>query len=183
MGQYWKAVNLDKRQFISPWALGSGAKLWEQLANPGPGQALIILLAAMPQPRGGGDLKADPVIGSWAGDRVVLVGDYAEDDDLPSSPIPFSEIYGLTNEDRSPRSPRSTDILGMTHAGLAEDTACQSDVKSTTVPNNTMLTCMMCIVNQARADGFEDITPAVARVIERELNGKFTDGAWKDNPQ
>lgn len=74
MGQYWKAVNLDKRQFISPWELGSGAKLWEQLANPGPGRALIILLAAMPEPRSGGDLKANPVIGSWAGDRVVLVG-------------------------------------------------------------------------------------------------------------
>ena len=181
MGQYWKAVNLDKRQFISPWSLGSGAKLWEQLANPGPGQALIILLAAMPTPRGGGDLKADPVIGSWAGDRVVLVGDYAKDDDFPTSPIPFSEVYDLTNEDRSPRSSRCTDILGITHAGTAEGMACESDIKAANVSNDTMLTCMMCIVNQAMADGFEDITPAVARVIEREMNGKFTNGKWKEN--
>ena len=69
MGQYWKPVNLDKKEFIHPHRLASGLKLWELLANPpGVGAALIILTAAMPEVRGGGDLKPDPIIGRWAGD-------------------------------------------------------------------------------------------------------------------
>ena len=96
MGQYWKPVNLDKREFIDPHKLGDGLKLWEQLAShPGTGAALIVLCAAMPEPRGGGDLDADPVIGRWAGDRVALIGDYAEDSDLKDSPVPASRLYGL----------------------------------------------------------------------------------------
>lgn len=99
MGQYWKAVNLDKREYVHAHKLGSGLKLWEQLANhPGPGAALIILCAAHREVRGGGDLSMDSdvakrTIGRWAGDRVVLVGDYAENEDLPSVPD-FADLYG-----------------------------------------------------------------------------------------
>lgn len=86
MGQYWLPVNLDKKEFIHPHELGTGLKLWEQLANGdgGVGAALIILCAAMPEPRGGGDLDAHDgtVVGRWAGDRIALVGDYAETADL-----------------------------------------------------------------------------------------------------
>ncbi len=83
MGQYWIPVNLDKREFVDPHKLGAGLKLWEQLANhPGTGAALLVLCAAMPEKRGGGDLKEDPTIGRWAGDRIALVGDYAEREDL-----------------------------------------------------------------------------------------------------
>lgn len=86
MGQYWKLANLDKKEFVHPYGVGAGLKLWEQLAaHPGTGAALIVLCAAMPYPRGGGDLRAqtgEKVIGRWAGDRVALVGDYAEREDL-----------------------------------------------------------------------------------------------------
>lgn len=85
MGQYWLPVNLDKKEYIWPHALGTGLKLWEQLANhPGTGSALILLCAAMPERRGSGDFHPSPVIGRWAGDRIALVGDYAEDSDLPA---------------------------------------------------------------------------------------------------
>ena len=33
MGQYWVVVNLDKHEFVMPHRLGSGLKLWEQLAR------------------------------------------------------------------------------------------------------------------------------------------------------
>ena len=91
MGQYWKAVNLDKHEYIERYNLGCGAKLYEQLASPGVGQALVILLAVMPEKRGG-DLTPDPIIGRWAGDRVVLAGDYAEDSDFCTNDpmMPFS---------------------------------------------------------------------------------------------
>jgi hypothetical protein len=103
MGQYWKAVNLDKREFIHPHKLGCGLKLREQLCTvPGIGSALIILCAAMPERRGGGDFSENPVIGRWAGDRIALVGDYAEDSDLPNSPILASEIYGMCETESNP---------------------------------------------------------------------------------
>ncbi len=99
MGQYWKPVNIDKREFIDPRKLGCGLKLWEQIANPEVGRALVVLMAVMPEPRGGGDLNRNPFIGRWAGDRVVLVGDYSRDEDMPDCPIPFGTLYRLTNED------------------------------------------------------------------------------------
>lgn len=153
MGQYWKPVNLDKKEFVNPHALGCGLKLWEQLANhPGTGAALIILQAAMPEARGGGDLDLDEnwhgverkfpehnttggpmpdgyealaarTIGRWAGDRVVLVGDYAEPDDIQGADL--KAVY---------------DDL----------------------------------------ENYEDITSDVRRVIEHELQGKFEgdDDGW-----
>lgn len=92
MGQYWIPVNLDKKEFINPHKLGTGLKLWEQLANhPGTGAALIVLCAAEREERGGGDLnlidnkgEAVTIVGRWAGDRIAFVGDYAEDSDLPA---------------------------------------------------------------------------------------------------
>ena len=94
MGQSWVCVNLDKREFLNPHKLASLSGLWSQLSDwPGPSTALVILLAAMPEPRGSGDLSlhvspeynelASQVIGRWAGDRVAFVGDYASDSDLP----------------------------------------------------------------------------------------------------
>jgi len=104
MGQYWKVINIDKREFIHPHKLGSGLKLWEIIANnnPGVGAALVILCAAHREARGGGDLGmtsevSKRTIGRWAGDRVVVVGDYAEDADLPSVPS-FGKLYSLTSE-------------------------------------------------------------------------------------
>jgi hypothetical protein len=88
MGQYWLPVNLDKKEFIDPHKLGVGLKLWEQVGSfPGTGAALLILCAAMPEARGGGDLDNDDevakrTIGRWAGDRVALIGDYAEQGDI-----------------------------------------------------------------------------------------------------
>jgi len=151
MGQYWYAVNLDKKEFIHPHKLGSGLKLWEQLANhPGTGAALIILCAAEREMRGGEDLdlqenwhgeervfpahNATPgpmpqdypsvaarTIGRWAGNRIALVGDYAEDSDLP-------------------REFKASEIVGK----------CQ------------------------------DITEDVCRVIEHELQGHYEGEGWRD---
>lgn len=112
MGQYWMPVNLTKREYISPHKLGTGLKLWEQLANgQGTGAALIVLCAAMPERRGGGDLQEDPVIGRWAGDQIALVGDYAEDSDLPNAPIPASTIYEVCHADNPQAWTDVTDLV------------------------------------------------------------------------
>jgi len=97
MGQYWIPVNLDKKEYVNPHKLGAGLKLREQLAtHPSTGEALVVLCAAMPELRGGGDLKEAEIVGRWAGDRIALVGDYAEDSDLAAE-FEASKIYGQCN--------------------------------------------------------------------------------------
>lgn len=99
MGQYWYPVNLTKKEFIHPHKLGTGLKLWEQVANPhGTGAALVVLCAAMPEARGGGDIEPNEYVGRWAGDRIALVGDYADDADLPEE-FMASTIYERCGED------------------------------------------------------------------------------------
>lgn len=78
MGQYYKIVNLTKKQFISPWSFGDGAKLME-FGNSSSGvmTGLAILLADG-NGRGGGDIEESDIVGSWAGDQIVITGDYAD---------------------------------------------------------------------------------------------------------
>lgn len=95
MGQYHELVNLDKMEVVHPHALGHGLKQWEQVATPaGMGDVMYVLLTASPA-RGGGDLEeVEGVTGRWVGDRIVVVGDYTEDSDIPNAPMPASELYG-----------------------------------------------------------------------------------------
>lgn len=166
MGQYWYPVNLTKREFVNPHKLATGLKLWEQLANhPGTGAALIVLCAAMPEPRGGGDFDMDEnwhgpertipphnltpgpmpedyeaiakrTIGRWAGDKIALIGDYAEDGDIKPKPrgIKLSEVYNLCYDPQD---------------GVIPDGA------------------------------FMDVTDDVCRVIEHELRGRFSGTGWR----
>lgn len=109
MGQYHIVVNLDKKEFLDPHKLGDGLKLLEQMNSRGGVMAALWALLACSNGRGGGDipdgveyeLRGDPpqaaevvpdpeyrrlaeeYIGRWAGDRIAVVGDYAEDGDLP----------------------------------------------------------------------------------------------------
>jgi hypothetical protein len=58
MGQYFKAVNLDKREVVCPWCLGGVAKLWEWAAGRhGP---VFTLLLRKSSATGGGDYF-DPI--------------------------------------------------------------------------------------------------------------------------
>lgn len=80
MGQYYKVVNITKREFITPHAFNDGLKLMEfGLSGKGTMSGLAILLASG-NGRGGGDLNSDsPVVGSWAGDQIVIAGDYGDE--------------------------------------------------------------------------------------------------------
>lgn len=107
MGQYFKPLNLDRREFICPWCIGGGAKLWEWAANPQ--GAIFTLLLRKSNQLGGGDIgftapivdesddedsvsrtlqlalaregaavniPSGSIVGRWAEDRVLLIGDY-----------------------------------------------------------------------------------------------------------
>jgi hypothetical protein len=80
MGQYYHVVNLDKREYLHPHRMGDGLKLLE-FGSSGDGTMLgLAVLLADGNGRGGGDLHSEhPIIGSWAGDRIVIAGDYADE--------------------------------------------------------------------------------------------------------
>lgn len=77
MGQYYRLVNIDRKEYIDPWEIGGIAKLWEWCVNPQCG--VIPFLLRKSTETGGGDIRKEyEFAGKWAGDRIVLVGDYDE---------------------------------------------------------------------------------------------------------
>jgi hypothetical protein len=151
MGQYHMVVNLDKHEYIAPHELGCGLKLWEQIANsPNTGTALLILCACS-NGRGGGDLEAaNDVIGRWAGDRIAVVGDYAEDDDIAAEHV-ASTIYTRCG------AKSVKEALD----GYSED---YREKYRSRIEGQPL---------------YRNITPMVAKVIEHELDGHFVGKGWK----
>jgi hypothetical protein len=93
MGQYHFVCNLDKHQFLHPHQLGDGLKLMEFGNSAGGTLTALAILLASANGRGGGDLMAPEgppevtdwfatLVGSWAGDRIAIIGDYFEPGDI-----------------------------------------------------------------------------------------------------
>lgn len=88
MGQYHHLVNVDKKEVVNPHGLGLGLKQYEHTAVNSGGSladAMYILMMTSPA-RGGGDFPQTDISGRWAGDRVLVLGDYTEDSDVSSIP-------------------------------------------------------------------------------------------------
>lgn len=80
MGQYYKVVNTTKKQVMKPHSFGSGAKLMEFSSDRMSIMQGLAILLADGNGRGGGDLRSEnPLVGSWAGDSIVIAGDYADE--------------------------------------------------------------------------------------------------------
>lgn len=122
MGQYYYVANLDKKQYIHPHRFGDGLKLLE-FGSSGQGTmtGLAILLASG-NGRGGGDLRSEhPIIGSWAGDRIVITGDYADaglflTEAEVAAHEKGSNLYNVANESRE-----WTDISHQVLEALVDD--------------------------------------------------------------
>lgn len=97
MGQYHYTVNLDKREFLYPHKLGDGLKLLEQANSVGGVMVALHILLACSNGRGGGDFASHPLVGRWAGDRIAVIGDYADADDLRDDNSEF--IYSLLHRE------------------------------------------------------------------------------------
>jgi hypothetical protein len=79
MGQYYKIVNIKKKQYISPYIFGDGSKLMEFSTSANGVLSGLSILLADGNGRGGGDLHSEnDIVGSWAGDNIVIAGDYAD---------------------------------------------------------------------------------------------------------
>jgi len=89
MGQYYLIVNIDKKEYIYPHKFGDGLKLLEFGASACGTMTGLAILLSDGNGRGGGDVRSDnPIIGSWAGDRIVISGDYADEGKFtPDSPV------------------------------------------------------------------------------------------------
>lgn len=83
MGQYHTLVNLDKKEYVHAHQIGNGLKLMEQVGFEKSTASALWLLLAASNGRGGGDARNHPLIGKWAGDRIAVIGDYAESTDIP----------------------------------------------------------------------------------------------------
>lgn len=97
MGQYHKILNLDRQEFIDPSLLGDGLKLGEFASgHQSASMAALGILLAASAGRGMGDIvdrddpdyhgEANPqraYVGRWAGEGIIIAGDYMEDSDMP----------------------------------------------------------------------------------------------------
>ena len=166
MGQYWIPVNITKREYIDPHKFGVGLKLWEQVGVAhGTTTAMFILTAAMPEPRGGGDFESHPAIGRWAGDRIAVVGDYAEDDDIPGCEIPASVLYTLCKS----KSEMEDSIKHW--EDLVERGANESE-------NSKRLRARIAYLKKNKKP-FKDISKMVCGAIEKIMDGKFSGDGWR----
>lgn len=111
MGQYHEVYNLDKKERINAHRIDNGLKLLEQMGHEKSTSSALFLLLANSNGRGGGDAfnhdydkryELSPYIGRWAGDRIVVQGDYAEDSDTaylsPTDLEDFKDISYFVNE-------------------------------------------------------------------------------------
>jgi hypothetical protein len=106
MGQYHHPVCIEAEEGLDPSGVDSGLKEGEQgFSRPSTPNAIVALVCAR-----GGNMPADssqsPLIGRWAGKRVLVQGDYAEDKDIPGWKGPrLSKLYRAMRsvEDRKPK--------------------------------------------------------------------------------
>jgi hypothetical protein len=102
MGQYHKVVNIDKKQYLHPHAMGNGFKLLEFGCDGHGTMTGLVILLACSNGRGGGDLRSDnEIIGSWAGDRIAIVGDYWEQEEAEATGVPTWELLEAEYKDVS----------------------------------------------------------------------------------
>lgn len=103
MGQYHHPVCIEAEEALVPHSMGLLLKEAEQgWSRPGTPSAMVALVCAR-----GGNMPADfsqsPLIGRWAGKRVLVQGDYAEDTDISGwDGPPLSMLYSAvaTEDDR-----------------------------------------------------------------------------------
>jgi hypothetical protein len=124
MGQYHHPVCIEAEEGLNPAGMDSGLKEGEQGFNrPSTPNAIVALVCAR-----GGNMPADcsqsPLIGRWAGKRVLIQGDYAEDKDIPGWKGPrLSKLYRAMRpvEERKPKKKwRTTPVFAdITHEACA----------------------------------------------------------------
>lgn len=180
MGQYHLIVNLDKHEFLNPWDMGEAAKLLEWGYGSGTMLTALALLLAVSNGRGGGDYhssEGDGWVGRWGGDRVAVVGDYAEDGDLPAE-FHAGDIYRACSHARSgvwmPLEKRIAKLRHSSALGRSDDPYLEKHIEQERrvelMPRFTNISAQMRRVIEA--DGVVHFKTKTHRT--HELDGTFT---------
>lgn len=160
MGQYHHPVNFTAFQSLSPHNLGSGLKAWEQICGGIPA-ALAGLLAHNPG-NAPGDLGHHPMVGKWAGHRIAIIGDYADDDDIPGyKGTPLSRVYELC---------------------LKTDPNIEDYSWGTEADRNNQVKEALENLESLKEEGikpYADITKTLFGLIEEALSIRFCGTGWK----
>lgn len=110
MGQYYKIVNIKKKEYITPHIFGDGAKLMEFSMSANGVLAGLAILLADGNGRGGGDLNSQSdIVGSWAGDNIVIAGDYADEGKFVKEPN--QNLYRVASDEGEDISLKVLDAL------------------------------------------------------------------------
>lgn len=112
MGQYYKIVNVKKRQYLNPHMFNDGMKLMEFGMSAGGTLTALAVLLADGNGRGGGDLNSDnDIIGSWAGDPIVVAGDYADPGKFLPADKSDHTLYSICEDEGEDISAKVLDAL------------------------------------------------------------------------
>ena len=112
MGQYYKIVNVKKRQYLNPHMFNDGMKLMEFGMSAGGTLTALAVLLADGNGRGGGDLHSDnDIIGSWAGDPIVIAGDYADQGKFLPADKSDQTLYSVCEDEGEDISAKVLDAL------------------------------------------------------------------------
>ncbi|KAF9170862.1 hypothetical protein BGX21_008322 [Mortierella sp. AD011] len=117
MGQYYELINTSKRQISH--TLGF-AKMVEQLASRG-NQPILALLLTEVGPALSESSEPSKFMGTWSGDRIVLIGDYscdtpsflteAEGQEIEAAFNSYPTLYKFACETYTPVSPAKRTML------------------------------------------------------------------------
>ena len=91
MGQYFAIYNLDKEQVIQPGRFNDGQRLRE--FGSASGGVLLALTALLAHGNEHGGIRSDPeIVGTWAGDRIAIVGDCADRSRFEADLARFTDV-------------------------------------------------------------------------------------------
>ena len=166
MGQYHKLVNMTASQFLHPYRLGCGMKAWEQAAGGIPA-ALAALLAASPGNMPG-DVAHHPMVGRWAGHRVLAIGDYAEKTDIPGFTPSLLHVYERCVQQPHPDDFSPCQVIG-------------SDGSDVVVTAEEQYASAMKDRGPLGKMGqlFEDVSPFMVGLVEESLSVRFCGVGWR----
>ena len=106
MGQYYTPANLTKAEYLVSEYLGDGPKLYGMALSLQPGgvaSALVLLLAHRDGLPAASVAEAGEVVGRWAGDEAILLGDEEGSEDveerLSAMPEPMKDITQLARQE------------------------------------------------------------------------------------
>lgn len=84
MGQYFKIVNRTKRQYLEPFSMRSSEKFPSLMGAEEMTRSICWLVCTSSNPRWlelkNRNERTKRLVGSWSGDSIEIIGDYAEED-------------------------------------------------------------------------------------------------------